>query len=223
MLYMGTPSGETIKMAMSRGEVGCMTTPSQGNRIPDGAWWAADNGKFGKGWPGVEKWWEWLQRKVEVYGPGRCLWALAPDVPFNAAGTLEESLPWLARIRELGIPAAFAAQDGCENGLIPWGQFDVLFLAGSTEWKTGPVAEKLCWEARTRGVKTHMGRVNTRGRLRIAEWFGCYTCDGTTFAWGGDPNWWQLSAWTHRLQEQPSLNASDSMGVTARTSNGDGS
>lgn len=209
LLYVGTPSGPAIRAAMSRGELACITTPAQGNKIPDGSWWAADNGKFGKGWPGTIPWWEWVCRKVARYGTERCLWVLAPDVPYDAAATLEESRPWLARIRELGVPAAFAAQDGCELGLIPWGEFDVLFLAGSIDWKTGPVAEQLCWQAREMGVRCHMGRVNTRNRIWKADWFGCQTCDGTTLTRGGDRNWHQMSRWLDRMWQQPSLMATE--------------
>jgi hypothetical protein len=47
-----------------------------------------------------------------------------------------ESMPWMPRIRQLGIPAA----SGSEAGLVPWEDLDVLFLAGSTAWKIGPAA-----------------------------------------------------------------------------------
>lgn len=212
VLYLGTPSTPEVRQAMSDGLIGCMTTPAQGNRIPDGALWAADNGKFGKGWPGGEAWYEWLCRQVDTYGADRCLWAVAPDVPFDAAGTLAESRPWLPLIRALGIPAAFAAQDGCEHGLIPWGEFDVLFLAGSAgpgtpNWKIGPAAEQLCREARARGVKVHMGRVNSYWRLNRAEEFGCDTADGTYLAFGPDINLPRLTGWLDAIdaQHQPTI------------------
>ncbi|WP_173985806.1 hypothetical protein [Streptomyces sp. P3] len=196
---------------MSAGRIGCMTTPAQGSRIPEGALYACDNSKFGsdgKGryWPGAQAWFAWLHRTVERYGPDRCLWALAPDQPFDAAGTLTESLPWLARIRELGVPAAYAAQDGCDTpGLLPWDDFDVLFLAGSTEWKLGPVAERLAREAKARGKGVHMGRVNSRIRLGIAEWFGCDSADGTYLAFGPDKNLPKLLSWLDELDGRPSL------------------
>ncbi|WP_458248295.1 hypothetical protein [Streptomyces sp. MAI_2237] len=79
--------------------------------IPPGALYACDNGKFGKGWPGEPAWFAWLTATVDRYGPD---------------------------LRALGIPAALAAQDGSEHGLIPWDSIDVLFLAGSTDWKTSP-------------------------------------------------------------------------------------
>lgn len=208
VIFLGTPSGPDVRAAMSAGLIGCMTTPAQGNRIPDGALYACDNGKFGKGWPGPDRWFDWLEHTVERYGRDRCLWAVAPDVPFDAAGTLAESMPWLARIRELGVPAAFAAQDGCDELGVPWDAFDVLFLAGSTEWKTGPVAERLSREAKERGKGVHMGRVNSRQRLRTAEWFGCDSADGTYLAFGPDKNLALLRGWLEELHRVPSLFAS---------------
>ena len=205
MLYLGTPSGPDVRAAMSAGLIGCMTTPAQGNVIPDGAMYACDNGKFGKGWPGADAWYDWLERTVDRYSPDHCLWAVAPDVPFDAAGTLAESLPWLARIRALGIPAAFAAQDGCDQLGVPWDDFDVLFLAGSTEWKTGPVAEALAREAKARGKGVHMGRVNSRRRLQTAEWFGCDSADGTYLAFGPDKNLARMRGWLDELRHTPSL------------------
>ncbi len=120
MLYLATPSGADVRAAMQAGLLACMATPAQGNVIPPGALYACDNGKFGKGWPGEQAWFAWLTATVNRYGPDRCLWAVAPDVPMDAAATLAESLPWLEPIRARGIPTAFAAQDGSEHGLIPW-------------------------------------------------------------------------------------------------------
>lgn len=190
---------------MTAGLIGCMTTPAQGNVIPTGAYWAADNGRFGKGWPGADEWFHWLAGQVARYGADKCLWALAPDVPFDAVGTLEESMEWLPRIRALGIPAAFAAQDGCDLLGVPWDDFDVLFLAGSTEWKISVTAERLSREAGERGKKVHMGRVNSRHRLGIAEWFGCDTADGTYLAFGPEKNLRRLTGWLAGLERQPSL------------------
>lgn len=210
MRYLGTPSGPEVRAAMSAGLIGCMTTPAQGNVIPAGAWYACDNSRFGcdgkgRNWPGHDKWFRWLTDSVDRYGGDRCLWALAPDVPFDAVGTLDESLPWLAKIRELGIPAAFAAQDGCENGLIPWDDFDVLFLAGTTAWKIGPTAQRLAAEAHQRGKTVHMGRVNSQRRLRIAEDFGCDTADGTYLAFGPEKNLARLTSWLDDMWHNPSL------------------
>lgn len=206
MLYLATPSSPEVRDVMSTGRLGCMTTPAQGNRVPDGAQYACDNGRFGKGWPGAEKWFAWLTSTVERYGAGRCLWAVAPDVPMDAAATLAESQPWLARIRALGIPAAFAAQDGSEGpDMIPWDDLDVLFLGGSTEWKVGRGAEAVAREAKARGLRVHMGRVNSRQRIRIAEHFGATTVDGTYLAFGPKRNLPRLLGWLNEVDKQPSL------------------
>ncbi|MFE0063467.1 hypothetical protein [Streptomyces sp. NPDC059003] len=184
-----------------------MTTPAQGNTIPTGATYACDNGKFGKGWPGAEASFAWLKATLNRYGRDRCLWAVAPDVPMSPEGTLAlaESLPWLERMHSLSIPVAFAAQDGSENGLIPWGRFDVLFLAGSTAWKTGPNAHSLALQAYERGLAVHMGRVNSRRRLRIAQAFGCTSCDGTYLTFGPTANLPRLLGWLDELHATPSL------------------
>lgn len=206
MIYFATPSSPIVRAAMTAGQIGCMTTPGQGNVIPEGATYAADNGRFGKGWPGHDAWWSWLTRKVERFGPERCAWATAPDVMRDPVATLAESLPWLAKIRGLGVPVAFVAQDGCEHGdLIPWGQFDVLFLGGSTEWKLSPGAAAVAAEARRRGLSVHMGRVSSRRRTRIADALGCDSVDGTYLRFGPDKNLPTLLGWVDELHRSPSL------------------
>jgi hypothetical protein len=183
VLYLSTPSTPEVREAMTNGLIGCMTTPAQGNIIPAGAWYGCDNGKYGKGWPGGERWYAWLKATITRYGPERCLWAVAPDVPFDAAATLAESRTWFARMHELGVPVAFAAQNGSElPGMIPWDDIDVLFLAGDTEWKIGEHAAELAHVAKLRGLKVHMGRVNSEKRFRIAMAFGCDFADGTCLA-----------------------------------------
>lgn len=89
--------------------------------------------------------------------------------------------------------------------MLPWDAFDVLFLAGSTQWKLGPIAERLAREAKARGKNVHMGRVNSRMRLGIAEWFGCDTADGTYLAYGPDKNLPRLLRWLDELDGRPSL------------------
>ncbi|WP_220188435.1 hypothetical protein [Streptomyces phytophilus] len=197
---------------MEAGRLGCMTTPAQGNRVPDGALIGADNGCFGDGYPGDDQWFAWLAATVDRYRPGRFLFAVAPDVPFDAAGTLAKSPPWLTRIRTLGVPAAFAAQNGCDTLGVPWDDLDVLFLGGgpvdgpgSPEWKTGPAARRLALEALGRGKAVHMGRVNSHRRLAYARWIGCATADGTYLAFGPDRNLPKLLGWLDAVDRQDGL------------------
>lgn len=195
---------------MQTGLIDTMTGPYQGNILPAGVPWGADNGKFTAtgprtDWLGHDRWFRWLADSVDRYGAEICHFAVAPDVPFDAAGTLDESLPWLAKIRDLGIPAAFAAQNYCDLYELPWDEMDVLFLAGDTAWKIGPIAHRLTIEAKERGLAVHMGRVNSLRRLQIAEWFGCDTADGTYLKFGPDINLGRLSRWISEMSTRPSL------------------
>lgn len=181
--------------------LGCIVTPKQGNRVPDGVTLCADNGAYGKGYPGDDAWWAWLQTLPVEW----CAFAVAPDVPFDAAATLERSRPWLPRIRSLSIPAALAAQDGLENLDVPWDEFDVLFIGGTTEWKLGHEAALLIAEAKRYGKHVHMGRVNSEKRLRYARFIGCDSADGTYIAHGPDTNLPDVLAWLRSVNWQPSL------------------
>jgi hypothetical protein len=178
---------------MGAGVLVMMMTPAQGNLLPTGADYACDNGKYGKGWPGAEKWFTWLTATVERYGAERCIFATAPDVPFDGEATYHESLPWLPLIRGLGVPAAYVEQG--TGPPPPWDEFDCLFLGGTTEWKTGPEAARLAREAKAKGKTVHMGRVNSRKRLVIAMDMGCDTADGTFLVFGPNKNWPRLRHW----------------------------
>ena len=118
------------------------------------------------------------KRAVELFG-GNCLFVTAPDVPFDWKATLAASLPVLGTIRGWGCPAAMVWQDGATVENMPWDEFDVGFIGGSTEWKLGDEAAALTAEANRRGKLVHMGRVNSKNRLLTAQRFGCKTADGT--------------------------------------------
>jgi hypothetical protein len=228
VLYLATPSGPDVCAAMSDPTtyLGAMTTPAQGNCIPDVCRIGADNGKFGDGWPGYDAWFAWLGDTIAAYGADRFVFAVAPDVPFDPDATLAESRPWLPRIRRLDVPAAYVAQNGATPDGMPWGEFDVLFIGGGkeclpcgyvrppedrnsercpacerwlTEWKESAAAALLASTARARGVRLHGGRGNTRRRLRWFHWIGCDTADGTTLAHGPDRNLAPLIAWMREL------------------------
>lgn len=207
MHYFANPSTPAVRAAMSAGHLGCMTTPAQGNRIPDRAKYAADNGKFGNGWPGDAAWFEWLTGTVERYGRERCVFATAPDEVCDPYATREHFERWRFPLLDLGVPIAFVAQDGCEleRDLIPWGQFEWLFIGGSTEWKLGPAAAELARQARWHGEGVHMGRVNSRRRIRYAEAIGCDSADGTYIARGPDVNLPRALGWADELAASPAM------------------
>jgi len=175
-----------------------LNTPRSRLKLHDWPFWAADNGAFsGKTYVGDAKWFAWLERWK--HESSTCLFATAPDVVGDAAATLVRSLPWLPLIRGLGYPAALVAQDGLENMVVPWDEFDVLFIGGTTEFKLGQGAADLAREALAHGKTVHMGRVNSYKRMRYADDLGCATTDGTFLAFGPDVNLPRLDSWFQRL------------------------
>ena len=197
MLYLANPCSPSVVTAMHARQIGYIDTPAQGNKRPAGVAWCADNGCFGKGYPGDEKWLGWLEKNA--YAAADCLFATAPDIVGDAAGTLERSAQWLPAIRALGYPAALVAQDGLEDLEVPWDDFDVLFIGGSTEWKLGAAARTLVTEAKRQGKKIHMGRVNSERRYRYAQAIGCDTADGTYLTFGPDANLPSVLAWSRLI------------------------
>lgn len=190
-----------LTSAANRRQFGLLIQPdSYGHSaVAPFAVWAADNGCFAKGDAfDTEAWLAWLA-SIPPAVRKTCAFATAPDVVGDAEATLARSMPWLRKIRALGYPAAFVAQDGSEQDmthLIPWDECDVIFLGGSTEWKLDPNrAGRVAAEALRRGKRLHMGRVNSARRLRLAEAWGCHTVDGTFLAFGPDRNLPRLLGW----------------------------
>jgi hypothetical protein len=193
VLYFANPCGPAVIQAMIDGELGFIDTPLQGNIRPPGVTWCADNGCFGKGYPGDEKWLAWLAK--HAHDAATCAFATAPDVVGDAVATLVRSLPLLPKIRALGYPAALVAQDGLEDLEVPWDSFDALFIGGSTDWKLGPAVRDLIAEAKARGKFVHMGRVNSGKRYRYSRDLGCDSGDGTFLTFGPETNLPRLRRW----------------------------
>lgn len=191
--YFANPT-TVAEAAMTRGLLGFIATPRQGNRRPAGVQWCADNGCFSKKFD-ERTWWAWLE--ANAADAGSCSFAVAPDVVGDAVATLERSLPWLGRIRALGYRVAFVAQDGIEGTEVPWDQFDALFIGGSTEFKLGPIAREVILEAKARGKWVHVGRVNSRKRFVMFAELEVDSVDGTFLTFAPRQNIHRLLSWVH--------------------------
>lgn len=179
---------------MHRGLLGMIATPCAGNAVPAEVDWCADNGGFiAERYPGDDAYLRWLDRRVDR--ADRCAFATAPDVYADAARTLHRSVPMLKRIRAAGYRAALVLQDGQEHLDVPLDACDAVFIGGTTTWKLGPAAAQLAAAARAYGLWVHMGRVNSRTRLRYAASIGCHSVDGTYLAYGPDRNLSRLLGW----------------------------
>lgn len=194
MLYFANPcNNELILHQMSIGKLGFISTPAQKNKRDKSFTWCADNGCFGKGYPGDAGWLSWLEENSDDVGT--CKFATAPDVVGNAEETLERSVPHLPSIRNLGYRPALVAQDGLENLEVPWDEFDALFIGGSTEWKLGIHPVELTRKAKSLGKWVHMGRVNSNKRYKYAKSIGCDSVDGTYLTFGPNVNLPKLLSW----------------------------
>ena len=158
-----------------------MITPATRQTPRNGERWAADNGRYAAPEAYTDARYLGFLERRRAYAD-RCLFATAPDVWGDAEATLKLSLPMLARIRALGYPVALVAQDGLQVGSVPWNEIDVLFVGGSDPWRHSDGMRALVVEAQRRGLWTHLGRVNSRKRIRAAIALGFDSVDGTLLA-----------------------------------------
>jgi hypothetical protein len=188
---------------MVAGTLGFIATPRQGQYPAPGMAWCLDNNCFGNEEFNETKWWRWIQSPR--LDRSMCKFATAPDVVGDAKATIARSAPWLPRIRELGYLAAFVTQDGSERHPPPWGDFDVLFIGGTNDFKLGPVAARLIREAKARDMWVHCGRVNSLKRLTAMDALGCDSADGTVLAFGPERRLPEVLHWVRTLDTQQPL------------------
>ncbi len=166
-------------------ECGVLVTPHNGNSIEgiagSGRIWAADNSAFGA-WD--EGKFVRMITRISKADQRRLLWVAVPDVVGSARETLDRFREWQPYINSMGLPMAFVGQDGLGEieDQIPWDMFQGFFVGGSTEWKLSLQAERLCHDAKLRGKAVHVGRVNTRGRIRHCLEIEADSIDGTGFS-----------------------------------------
>lgn len=196
MLYFCNPNPLTGPL-VDKGLVGYITSPRSRDTIPPNVPWCADNAVFGGRYYGDNWYIEWIMqlRRIRPW----CHFVTAPDVVGSAAATLTRSRPMLHRIRDLGFPVAYVAQDGIQQTDVPWGEFDVLFLGGTTVFKLGAEARRSARQALELGKKVHMGRVNTLKRMRYAKSIGVSSCDGTHLTFNPQLGVDELARWLPKL------------------------
>jgi hypothetical protein len=164
--------------------LGHLLTPKNRNgmgaTLATGLSWAVDNGAF----RGFDP--EPFRRLLgRVRGRPRLLWIACPDIVADCRATLDRFREWREEVAAAG-PVAFVGQDGSEGQDLPWGEFDCLFVGGSTEWKLSGAAWDLAREAKRRGKWLHLGRVNSRRRLRYAWSMNADSTDGSSASMFGD-------------------------------------
>lgn len=196
-----------VRQLWDRSDVGVMVTPTTGARlflVERAAYVGVDTGMYAAPERFTIPGYVDLLRLLLPHRH-KCLFATAPDCVGDHAATLALALPVLPRIRELGLPAAFVAQDGATSETLPWDSFDVLFVGGTNAFKLSETAYALVWEAKRRGKWCHMGRVNSFRRICAAYVSGYDSSDGTCLTRNPPQYVREIASWLDRLQRQPSL------------------
>ena len=151
--------------------------------------YALDNGmyfKFGTEPHGPARLCEFFGRcglAMEFHAP---LFAVVPDMPYDAAETMKRYTAWIKRCRDLA-PAwrwGIAVQDGMTPadadrlsiGTRP--ELDAICVGGSTEWKDDNIRTWAAW-CRDRRIWCHVLRVNDTKRLELCKDEGVDSVDGT--------------------------------------------
>lgn len=216
-------SGATRDVAVAPPWVGRLYEPHGANEhVIDGRPWACDNGCFGGLHP---------QRFLALLERHRAwaheaAWLAVPDVVADAAATVAQWRTWAPWVADYGYRPAYVLQDGEDGRTVPWSECAAVFVGGSTDYKVGPVAERLCHEAHRRGKLVHVGRVNTRGRWRYCqEVLGAHSVDGSGFSKWGAHIKGRAAQWRQHVQRHPSLlralRRGEAMGESVRTGTGD--
>lgn len=209
----GSSNAKCEAVAFERG-IGLMIQPgnSYHRKLGSYPFWAADNGAFTKAAGGFspERFRAMLAQPSLAEHAASCLFVVAPDkvsvrsdgsVAGDARGTLAEFPKWAREILARGLPVALVAQNDLEFMLdeVPWDLVDVLFVGGDTAWKLSEGARLCVVEARRRGKRTHMGRVNSFSRLARAAAMLVDTADGTFLRFGPDTNLPRLTHWLDQV------------------------
>ena len=143
---------------------------------------------------------------------------VAPDIIGDPIGTLQNAETWLPKIRSYGFKVALAAQDGLQHMQddIPFGEFDVFFIGGSTPFKhcrnvnSGRFEPKIVemWDSvKHRKIPIHMGRVNSEKRLNMNSALGGSSADGTFLKHGDKINLPKLVKWLDHYNSKEAQDA----------------
>ena len=143
--------------------------------IDNGAWTAFQQGTpFDSGL---------FRRLVSTHGAGAD-WIAIPDIVEGGLASLDFSLSWIPELETVGTRLLLPVQDGMTiadiASVVSPGRIGI-FIGGSTEWKVASIAPFASW-ARHVGIWCHVGRVNTRRRIRSCVLSGASSFDGSSVA-----------------------------------------
>ena len=163
---------------------GVIRTPLYYATMPHNRPWILDNGMFTEK-TSINDLFAYMQ-KMDKY-KSSCKFVVCPDVVCNCIATMDRYRQFAWQIKSLGWTVAFAAQDGQESYPLP-PEYDAIFIGGSTEWKLSGAADYCIKQAQDKGKWTHVGRVNSKKRIRHFQLIGVDSVDGTNPIFSPDRN-----------------------------------
>ena len=169
LLLPGNPRahwGRTLSPFLPEGLCGFLITPRRTMRRQRDLLarypWAIDNDCYNQQFD--EGKFQRFLEGLDDYPRATLKFVAVPDVVGDAAATAARWQEHAPRLRPLGLPLGYVAQDGLEE--LPEEDFQCLFLGGTTGYKLSGAAYRLCQQARHAGKWVHVGRVNSRKRMR---------------------------------------------------------
>jgi len=178
--------------------VGLLLTPRDRCLVRDDRPRAIDNGAYrGFDEPAFVR---LLER--ERGRPG-CLFVAAPDVVGDHDATIRQFHIWRFVIASMGFPVAFVLQNGCTVDAVPWSACDAVFVGGDTAFKLSADVDAILDRAAQLHKWRHVGRVNTRRRMRHFRG-RADSIDGSGFSqWPRRID--RAVHWLRDLEQQPAL------------------
>ena len=182
-LFVNGGTKTVYSMTEHRGHIGILLSPACGNSIErtiaSGLPWAVDNGAYsGFDADAYRK----LVDKCIGHQRNGLRWITCPDVVGNHQATLDLFDQWAMYLLRRHLPVAFVAQDGCTTGEIPWDHISCVFIGGTTAWKLSQDVVKILHMCRIKAFQAHVGRVNSRKRIRWCFDQGVTSVDGTSMS-----------------------------------------
>ncbi len=206
ILFVNGGTKTVYGMTEHREHLGILLSPACGNSIErtvkSGLPWAVDNGAYSGFDP-----FAYRQLVDECMGLQRfrLRWITCPDVVGDHRATLKLFDQWGMYLLRRNLPIAFVAQDGCTAGDVPWAYIQCLFIGGTTEWKLSQEVVRLLELCRTKCFQVHVGRVNSRRRIRWCFDQGVASVDGTSMSRFSETYLPKFAAYIAGLRSQEKL------------------
>ena len=176
-VYVGEPAGKTLELCKKKG-IGAVITPHKKTRYYPYKFpfFFVDNGAFGwwnRGESFNEKEFFKLLEKIENFYPQVPDFVVIPDKVAEGISSVEFSISYYEKLKELPYKLAFVVQNGMNEELVKevlkeLPKVKVLFVGGTLPWKLQslPVWAKVAKEL---SLSLHVGRMGTEGRVTFAR------------------------------------------------------